>query len=368
MIKKRFLPVAGILITLAIPLLLAVPNAVASSNCNGVETSIDFQCDTYDTDGVSAIIMYVINFMAVGVGIAVVIGIIFGGITYAQSDGEESKAKEGREMIANSIIGLFLFLFLYAGADFLLPGGAFNLNAKPAAVAHTSTGSPSQTGSPTSLSSKQAAALKALQNSSTISNVRDAGASGYIKSGILFRSANLNSVSTTDKSNLGTLLKGGTIVDLRRTTDKGYKKDPAISGVSRNNIEIKGEASASGYRDTFIKDADARKQFAEAIRAIAGASSDKPILIHCKSGKDRTGWTIALVMMAVGVSKANAMSEYLKSPNVDASWFNAAYDEAIKKSHSNDGTIIGYMTTSVSDGGLGLSQSTIQTLKDKFKK
>lgn len=366
MIKKRLLATLGILIFLALPAIVLAPSANAAS-CNGVETSIDFQCDTYDTDGISAIIMYVINFMAIGVGIAVVIGIIFGGITYAQSDGEESKAKEGREMIANSIIGLFLFLFLYAGADFLLPGGAFNLNAKPAQVAHTSTSPASSSTSPT-LSTKQATALKELQNSSTISNIRDAGASGYIKSGILFRSANLNSVSTSDKKNLSTLLEGGTLVDLRRTTDKGYKKDPSLSGVSRKNIEIEGEASAAGYRDTFINDAEARRQFAETIRTIASASADKPVLIHCKSGKDRTGWTIALVMMAVGVSKANAMNEYLKSPNVDASWFNAAYDEATKKSHSSDKTIMGYLTTSVSDGGLGLSQSTIQTLKDKFKK
>lgn len=366
--KKRFFLLAGLVAVLVLPIIVLAPTAMAAT-CNGVETSIDFHCSDNSTDGVSAILMYVINFMGIGVGIAVVIGIILGGVKYAASDGDEAKAKEGREMIANSIIGLFLFIFLYAGANFLIPGGAFNLNAKPPDVANTSTPSTTQnpTTTPTSTSAKKTAALQALQSSSTVSNFRDAGGSGYIKSGILFRSANLNTATSTDRANLSTLLNGGTLVDLRQSTDSGYEQDPSISGVSNSHIPIKGEASVQGYVDTFINSATAREQFAATIQAIANASADSPILIHCKNGKDRTGWTIALVMMAVGVSKSNTLSEYLKSPNVAASWFNAAYNEAVKKSHSSDGTILGFMTTSVSKGGLGLSTATIEALKDKFK-
>jgi hypothetical protein len=61
--------------------------------------------------------------MSMGVGIAVVIGIVLGGITYAMSDGDAGKAKEGQEIIVNAVIGLFLFIFLYAAANFLIPGG-----------------------------------------------------------------------------------------------------------------------------------------------------------------------------------------------------------------------------------------------------
>ena len=64
--------------------------------------------------------------MAGGVGAAVIIGIIFGGFMYMTSDGEEAKAKQGRQVIANSIIGAVLFLFMFAAVQFLVPGGVFN--------------------------------------------------------------------------------------------------------------------------------------------------------------------------------------------------------------------------------------------------
>ncbi len=112
----------------------AQPAAAATcgtdSNGNPIETSIDFGnasfCNAKGANPITAILLWAIGFLSIGVGIAVVIGIIFGGITYAMSDGDEGKAKEGREIIVNAIIGLFLFIFLWAAANFLMPGGVFN--------------------------------------------------------------------------------------------------------------------------------------------------------------------------------------------------------------------------------------------------
>ena len=98
-----------------------------------IPTSIDFTmggafsklCDGDGASPINALLLWAISIMSIGVGIAVVIGIILGGIAYAMSDGDAGKAKEGQEMIGNAIIGLFLFIFLYAGANFLIPGGLF---------------------------------------------------------------------------------------------------------------------------------------------------------------------------------------------------------------------------------------------------
>jgi len=98
-----------------------------------VTTAIDFTmggtfsklCTSEGASPVSALILWTISFMAVGVGIAVVIGIIFGGISYTMSDGDAGKAKEGQGIIVNAVIGLFLFIFMYAAANFLIPGGLF---------------------------------------------------------------------------------------------------------------------------------------------------------------------------------------------------------------------------------------------------
>lgn len=354
---KKLLFLLPLLLTLATLSSLALMPAAMAATCNGVETSIDFECNTHQTDSISAIIMYVINFMAIGVGIAVVAGIVWGGLTYARAGGDSSVTKQGMDMIRNAIIGLVLFIFMYAAADFLIPGGAFNLNDKVATPAKTA---PPKTDNDSKTNDK--AATASLAKITSVNNIRDAGTGGVIKTGLLYRSGNLNDLSAADKKELESLLKGGIIIDLRRSSDKGFEKDPNLSGVTEKQIAIKGEASADGYVKTFIKDADARKQFASALTTIANANG--PVLIHCKHGKDRTGWLAALVMMASGATKAEAKAEYLKSPKVDAAWFDAAYKAAQKA--SSNGKISGFLTDSVSKGGLGLSASTVATLKKKF--
>ena len=383
--KKRLLLTLSSFTLLCLSLGVVAPTVSAAdpASCNGTPTSIDFKCSDYDTDGISAILMYVINIMGIGVGIAVVIGIVLGGIKYAGSDGDEGQAKEGREIITNSIIGLFLFIFLYAGTQFLIPGGIFNLNKKPVAVASSSSsgssGSSSSGSSNSSSSgssgssgtvsgsgtSEKLTALKTLQGYGTIGNLRDAGASGYIKTGVLYRSANLNGATAKDKVQLAILLKNGAIIDLRKSSDNGYKSDPVVTGVANIHHEIEGAASAQGYKTDFINSSVNRQRIGQAITSIA--NEDGPVLMHCKAGKDRTGWIVALVMMAIGVSKDNALKEYLKSPSVSASWYNAAYAEAVTAAHSSNGTILGFITGSVSNGGLGVSTASVAKLKAKLQ-
>ena len=71
-------------------------------------------------------VLFVINILAVGVGVAVVGGIVWGGLLYSASDGDSGKTKEAIEVIKNAIIGLVLFFAMYASVNFLVPGGLFN--------------------------------------------------------------------------------------------------------------------------------------------------------------------------------------------------------------------------------------------------
>ncbi len=97
-----------------------------AAQCGATKTSIDFGCKAEGVDTVTSVLLYVINFLAVGVGIAVVGGIVWGGLVYAQSDGDSGKVKEAIDIIRNAIIGLVLFIFMYAIVNFLVPGGLFN--------------------------------------------------------------------------------------------------------------------------------------------------------------------------------------------------------------------------------------------------
>lgn len=66
-----------------------------------------------------------VNFLAAGVGIAVVAGIVFGAITYATAAGSADQAKKGITFVTNAVVGLLLFIFMYAIINFLIPGGLF---------------------------------------------------------------------------------------------------------------------------------------------------------------------------------------------------------------------------------------------------
>jgi hypothetical protein len=75
--------------------------------------------------GISCLFITVINFMSVAVGLAVVAGVTVGGIKYSTSSGNPSGTQQGMKIIGNSLLGLVLWLLLWAITNFLIPGGVF---------------------------------------------------------------------------------------------------------------------------------------------------------------------------------------------------------------------------------------------------
>lgn len=82
-------------------------------------------CDPSGGGSVWNLLAVVVNFLAIGVGVAVLAGIIFGGFLYASSGGSAEQAKRGIGHIRNAIIALLLFIFMYALINFIIPGGLF---------------------------------------------------------------------------------------------------------------------------------------------------------------------------------------------------------------------------------------------------
>lgn len=99
------------------------PDDGTTAGCGDLKTSI-ISCST-SGDPLLGMLVQVINFLAVGVGIAVVGGIIWGGMIYASSNGDSGKTKQAVTIIVNAIVGLLLFIFMYALVNFLVPGGVF---------------------------------------------------------------------------------------------------------------------------------------------------------------------------------------------------------------------------------------------------
>ncbi len=112
---------ASLLMFTAIP-----PAVVAAASCGDVQTSIEFPGCEKGVGGVTSIILWIINFMAAGVGIAAVGGIAWGGFVYTQAAGDSGKTKEAIQIIRNAVIAVVLFVGLFALANFFVPGGVFN--------------------------------------------------------------------------------------------------------------------------------------------------------------------------------------------------------------------------------------------------
>ena len=65
----------------------------------------------------------ILIFLGGGIGLAFVGGIVTGAYLYRTARANASQTQQGQTIIMNSIIGLFLFIFMYAILQFLIPGG-----------------------------------------------------------------------------------------------------------------------------------------------------------------------------------------------------------------------------------------------------
>lgn len=72
-------------------------------------------------------------------------------------------------------------------------------------------------------------------------------------------------------------------------------------------VEDVAAAMTEVYRD-YVR--DHAEVYARFLR-LAAEAGDRPILFHCTAGKDRTGFAAALVLLALGASRAEVERDYL---------------------------------------------------------
>ena len=88
--------------------------------------------------GIYTIVNYAIDVLTWGIGIAALVGVGIFGIYYLTARGNEEQLTKSRHRIFEIIIGLALYAILYAGLNFLLPGGKFNTNGQCATTQQSS--------------------------------------------------------------------------------------------------------------------------------------------------------------------------------------------------------------------------------------
>lgn len=169
----------------------------------------------------------------------------------------------------------------------------------------------------------------------TVLNLRDAG--GYrtsdgkkLRNGKLYRSGNLDKIKGEDlKLFLSLGIK--TILDLRQS-DEHKKRPLALKGIQTFNIPFNTTQKTRDVLRPFLsKKKEAGKEIIAVINRIYDDMVEGqmrevaqifhrlaepqlyPILIHCHIGKDRTGFIIALIHLALGIDIDSVLMDYLLS-------------------------------------------------------
>jgi protein tyrosine/serine phosphatase len=221
---------------------------------------------------------------------------------------------------------------------------------------------------------------------------------GVMRAGQFYRS---NAITPT-ASDLATLNSLGIsdVYDLRTPSEIAATPDTLLTGASYSNIDIIGSTTSGSnitnisftsaaqavamMEDTnraFVSDSGMRGQFSVLFNELAAA--DGAALFHCTAGKDRTGWTTAVLLSIAGVDSATIMSDYLATNDytaarvaatlaympasmaaiyapllgVQASYLQAGLDEVTAEYGSMDNYL---------KQGLGLSQETLYVLRAKM--
>ncbi len=176
-------------------------------------------------------------------------------------------------------------------------------------------------------------------------NLRDVGGhrtrdGGRVRTGLVYRSVDLSRLDPPAVADLGRL-GIRTVFDLRTAAERTSQPDRLPPGSAYVVADIAGDSDGKSpadfatlfedpaaasralgggraatlfvdvYRE-FVHLDSARAGYRRLFDALAGGTST-PALVHCTTGKDRTGWAAAALLLFLGVPEDAVMEDYLLS-------------------------------------------------------
>ena len=250
----------------------------------------------------------------------------------------------------------------------------------------------------------------------SVPNLRDLGGwaapGGRVRSGLIYRSAEFSDLQGDDAAAFGKL-GIRSVYDLRTADERAQNPNQVPVGTEYIVVDVLRDASGASpalmpkilgdpkFAAEFLGDGKAVTIFEGAYRQIVGIDSaltgygqfftdiaeaeHRPALFHCQTGKDRTGWAAASLLLLLGVSRDDVYADYLLTNDqllpalkplidrfvaaggeaalltpvlgVQTSYLDAAIDEMEKRF----GSIEGYFTD-----GLGFDNDWIAAVRTSY--
>jgi protein-tyrosine phosphatase len=147
-------------------------------------------------------------------------------------------------------------------------------------------------------------------------NARDLGgvplpATETVACGELFRGPPLAALSRAGCDEFARL-GVRTVIDLRILEEGAANPDSACVAGQANQIFAPMPIPYNVSPEDYIAVLDATESVSAAFRALGDAAA-YPIYVHCTLGRDRTGVLSAVILLALGATRADIVSEYLLS-------------------------------------------------------
>ncbi len=251
----------------------------------------------------------------------------------------------------------------------------------------------------------------------TAPNMRDLGgietASGVVRSGVVYRSASLSRLDTRDQAAFDAL-GIETIYDLRTAAERAASPDAVGQQTRILGLDVLADSSADVAADLgqLASDPSALAATLQGGRGVAlmeesyrnivtlpsalaayraffldliDPERDGAALFHCTTGKDRTGWAAASLLLLLGADEEDVRADYLQTnedllpalqPLISAAEERGAdavllmpilsvqedyLDAALDEVRDGYGSVEGYARS-----GLGLSPEQLTALRQRF--
>ncbi|WP_406454222.1 tyrosine-protein phosphatase [Streptomyces sp. NBC_00876] len=149
-----------------------------------------------------------------------------------------------------------------------------------------------------------------------VRNFRDAGGVGTLRRGALYRSGALDALTAQGAERLRELgLRS--VIDLRSTPEVAAAPDLHHGlgpGLAHRHIPVFSEQRwPADQRELYPAMAEAAGRSSVAVIRRLLAPGALPALVHCASGKDRTGVTVAIIQTLLGASEAEITEDFVRS-------------------------------------------------------